>query len=182
MSDRDARFVAVYEEHLRAVYAYCRRRVSADRVEDVVAETFLAVWRKIDQLPAGDAVLPWLYGFAYRSVLHNWRSSFRRRRLTNRLAGLGSETPTPTEELLVIGYESARVLDATSTLKGEDQEVLKLSLWEELSHAEVATVLGLSVDAVRQRYSRALKKLTAEFNRLENKRSQSPAAQKGGGQ
>lgn len=182
MSDRDARFVSVYKDHLLAVYVYCRRRVVADRVDDVVAETFLAVWRKIDQLPAGDGVLPWLYGFAYRSVLHQWRSSYRRRRLSERLAALGADTPSPPEELLVTGYESARVLEATSRLKATDQEVLRLSLWEELSHAEIAAVLDLSVDAVRQRYSRALKQLTTEFNRLENKRSQSPAAQKGGGQ
>ena len=182
MSDRDARFVSVYETHLRAVYVYCRRRVAADRVDDVVAETFLAVWRKIDQMPSGDAVLPWLYGFAYRSVLHQWRGSYRRRRLSDRLAALGSETPSPPEELLVVGYESARVLDATSRLKTKDQEVLRLSQWEELSHSEIAAVLDLSVDAVRQRYSRALKQLTREFNRLETKRSQSPAARKGGGQ
>lgn len=55
----------------------CRRRTSADTVDDVVADTYLTVWRKIDQVPAGDGCLPWLYGVAYRVLSHQYRGSFR---------------------------------------------------------------------------------------------------------
>lgn len=182
MADRDARFIAAYEDHFRAVYVYSRRRLPAERVDDAVAETFLVAWRKIDQMPVDNEVLPWLYGIAYRSILHHWRASGRRRRLSDRLATLGVDFPATPEEVLVSGYESQSVLEAASSLKATDQEILRLSLWEELAHSEMAVVLGLSVDAVRQRYSRAVKNLTREFNRMENKRSQHPAAQKGGAQ
>ena len=49
MADFEAMFAEVYESHFRSVHDYCRRRVSSDRVEDLVAETFLTAWRKIDQ-------------------------------------------------------------------------------------------------------------------------------------
>lgn len=62
MGSDEARFAAVYHEHYRAVYAYCRRRVTSDSVEDTVAETFLTVWRKLDDMPQSEQALPWLYG------------------------------------------------------------------------------------------------------------------------
>ena len=57
----DVRFERLYDRHHAHVTAYCRRRVSADRVEDLVAETFLVAWRRIDDVPDGEAGLPWLY-------------------------------------------------------------------------------------------------------------------------
>ena len=176
----DARFVDAYERYHRAVFVYCRRRVSADRVEDVVADTFLTAWRKIDQVPDGDETLPWLYGVAYRVLMHQWRGTSRRQRLEDRLSSIGVDSPSSPEEYIVSTYESERVLEATSKLKTTDQEILRLSLWEELSHGEVASVLNLNVEAVRKRLSRALQNLTKEFNRQDGRRSQSPAAQKGG--
>ncbi len=62
----DARFVDLYQRYYRHVYAYCRRRTAADKVEDAVAETFLVVWRKIGEVPPGDEALPWLYSVAHR--------------------------------------------------------------------------------------------------------------------
>ena len=180
MGDSDARFAEIYQKYHRPVFVYCRRRVSADRVDDVVADTFLTAWRKIDQVPDGDEALPWLYGVAYRVLMHQWRGTSRRKRLNERLASIGVDSSTHPEEYIVSTYESQRVLEAASKLKPIDREILRLSLWEELSHAEVASVLSLHVDAVRKRLSRALENLTREFNRLEAKKSRPPAAQKGG--
>ena len=180
MSDQRSRFVEAYESQYRSVFVYCRRRLPADRVDDAVAETFLTAWRKIDDMPSGDRVLPWLYGVAYRVILHVWRGSYRRRRLGNRLASLGVDVPAPPEEFIVASYESSVVLEATRRLKNTDQEILRLHLWEELPHPEIALALDLKEDAVRQRYARALKNLTREFNRLEATTSRSPAAQEGG--
>ena len=179
-SGAESRFVVVYERHLRSVYVYCRRRVSADRVDDVVADVFLTVWRKVDQIPPEGQELPWLYGIAYRSVLHQWRFSSRQKRLKQRLSALGQVGATPPEEQIVRSFEITQVLDAAGRLKDTEQEILRLSLWEELSHGEIAEVLGLTPEAVRQRFSRALKTLTREFNRAVRKSSRSPVVQEGG--
>ena len=174
----DVRFVELYERHHDAVHAYCRRRVSPDRVEDVMGETFLVAWRKIESAPLVERALPWLYGIAYRAVLHQWRSTSRRRKLEQRLTGLAAPRPSLPEELIVTNEEARRVMESASHLKPTDQEILKLSLWEELSHAEISVALDLGPDAVRQRLSRALKNLTKTYNRLEQRTA--PAAQEGG--
>lgn len=180
MPDEDSRFVEIYKTHYRPIYAYFRRRLAVDLVDDAVAETFLVAWKKLDQIPSPETTLPWLYGVAHRVLLHQWRSSHRGRRLRRRLDSLGVEAPTPIEELIISGFEARQALAAVSRLKATDQEILRLSLWEGLSHGDIASVLDLKADTVRQRFSRALTHLTEEFNRLQKQGSQSPAAQEGG--
>lgn len=180
MTANDARFIELYESYHRLIYAYCRRRASADRVDDAVAETFLVAWKKIDDIPRSSHALPWLYGVAYRVLAQQWRGMSRRRRFESRLASLGVPTPDLPEDYIVTRHDSRQILDAAARLRTADQEILRLSLWEELSHADIAQVLGIKPDAVRQRLSRAVKGLAREFDRLELKSSHTPAAEKGG--
>src|ERR1700754_4129216 len=65
------RFGKLYRDHGRAVLEYALRRVEArEDAADVVAETFLVVWRRMEEVPMGDAARLWLYGVA-RHVLAN---------------------------------------------------------------------------------------------------------------
>ena len=180
MSADSEKFEEIYGDFYQSVYLYCRRRTSLDRVDDAVAETFLTAWRMIHNLPEGDEALPWLYKVAYRRLMHQWRGATRRRRLDKRLSSIGMEaTPLP-DDYAISRHDSALMLHAVSRLRRRDQEILRLSLWEELDHSQVAVVLGITNDAVRQRLSRSLKRLTNEYNRLETKKAHTPAAQKGG--
>lgn len=178
VTSRDARFVELYQEFYSRVDAYCRRRCRAERVDDAVAETFLTAWRKIDHVPAGDGTLPWLYGVARRVVAHQWRASSRVDRLQSKLESLGVASHPPPEDLVVMDETSVLVLGALSRLKALDQEVLRLSTWEDLNHIEIAQVLDVSHDVVKTRFSRAKKRLAAEINRSIEENS--PAAQEGG--
>ncbi len=151
MSEEEVRFSELYRRYGRKVHAYCARRSPGSQAADAVAETFLVAWRKIDQVPEGESALPWLYGVAFRVLSHQWRHSARSRRLLEKLQGLAEvETPTP-DLVLVQRTESQIVIKAASRLRPIDQEILRLTLWEELSHADVALVLGLEPGAVKQR-------------------------------
>ncbi len=180
MTGEDALFLSLYDRFYPHVYAYCRRRASAEAVEDVVAETFLVAWWKSDEIPGGDQALPWLYGVAYRVLTHHWRSASRRQRLAEKLASFGAVAMTLPEDVVVLRHESRQLLAALAALNGTDQEILRLTAWEELSQAEIALALGVTVGAVRQRLHTAKRRLAHEYNRLEKRRTGSPAAQKGG--
>ena len=180
MTAKDALFADVYERFFRQVYGYCLRRTSPDRVDDVVAETYLVAWRRIDDVPDGDAALPWLYSVAYRVLSTHFRGRSRQRKLAEKLTSVGVEPVASTEDFIVMSEDSAQVLEAIARLRSTDQEILKLAVWEELSHAEIAEVLGIAVGAVKQRALIARKNLTREYKRLEKKRTKPLAAQKGG--
>jgi len=180
MTGSDAAFVTVYEDYYRQVYAYCRRRVSLDRVDDAVAEVFLVVWRRIADVPEGEATLSWLYSVAYRVLGHHYRGRKRRSQLEKKLTAIGVEPASSADEYLVRREELNQVIEALSRLRPQEQEILRLSLWEDLPHTEVASILEISIDAAKQRVSRARKSLAKEFVEIETKHSSPPAAQKGG--
>ncbi len=179
-TDDEARFAEIYRRHVRSIQAYCARRTSGSQVPDAVSDTFLVAWRRIDEVPGGAATLPWLYGVAYKVLSHQWRHRVRNRRLTERLHSLAQVEEMAPDVLLVRSEEHREVLIASARLKPVDQEILRLTLWEELSHAEVATVLGIEVTAVKQRAYRARHNLAEEYRKLTRDR-QPPAVRKGGG-
>jgi RNA polymerase sigma-70 factor (ECF subfamily) len=147
------RFTKLYRDHGRAVLEYALRRVEErEDAADVVAETFLVVWRRMGEVPIGDGARLWLYGVAGNVLANVHRAERRRTRLGRRLAEtLGTEIAAHPEP----SGEAAEVLAALAGLGDEDRELLLLVTWEELSPSEAARVLGISALAARSRLHRA---------------------------
>jgi RNA polymerase sigma-70 factor, ECF subfamily len=179
-SGDDAQFAAVYARCYRPIRDYCSRRVPAEAVDDAVADTFLTVWRRLDEVPAGDEALVWLYGVAFRVIGHQWRSTARRSRLQERLRSVGSRPVAAADESTVDGDEHRIVLAALARVGDTDAEVLRLVAWEQLSVVDVAAVLRIEPDAARQRLHRARRNLVREYERLQSRPTSTPAAPTGG--
>jgi RNA polymerase sigma-70 factor (ECF subfamily) len=176
----DRRFSELYDRFYNDVYAYVFRRTNPDQVEDVVAGVFLTAWRKIDEVPDGPEALFWLYRVAYRAVGTSWRSASRRQRLRKKLEGLGAEPTIPPEDFVVQDEESRLAIEATKCLRDSDREVLLLSVWEQLSHPQIAEILGTTAGAVKQRLYRARRSFADEFYRLSERHDIFPTAREGG--
>jgi RNA polymerase sigma-70 factor (ECF subfamily) len=153
------RFGRLYREQARAILAYALRRVeNPEDASDVVAETFLVAWRRLDEVPLGGGERLWLYAVARRVTANIRRAEGRRTRLSERLAQtLPRQLVTPPEP----GGEAADVLRAMAGLGEEERELLLLVTWDELSPKEAAKVLGLSQLATRSRLHRARRRLRA---------------------
>lgn len=154
------RFEAMYVAHYPAVLSYIRRRTAGpDDVADAIAETFTTAWRRLDDVPAGDAARLWLYGVARRVLANHRRGESRRTALAVRLrAELATFAEPPRDR------DHADVRAAFGRLGAADRELLSLVAWEGLSTAEIATVLGCTRGAVRLRLHRARKRLAKELD------------------
>ena len=160
MSRRE-RFEALFAAYSSDVVAYCGWRAgSASDAQDAVADVFLTAWRRLDELPEGDAARVWLYATA-RRVLANQRRSLRRRlALQERLAGATgpqSEAREPRDELV---HEALRRLGA------RDREVLLLAEWEDLTPAQIGTVVGCRAVTARGRLHRARRRFRTAYEAL----------------
>ncbi|WP_217545035.1 RNA polymerase sigma factor [Streptomyces sp. GbtcB6] len=162
----DEIFAAAYREHYWAVSRYVARRLDGrtGEVEEVVAEVFTVAWRRRADLPA--APLPWLYGVARNCLANAVRGYGRRRRLLDRLGN--DDTAHGRHVVASPGSErpGAWVHEALARLSPGDQEVLRLTAWEELGVDEVAVVLGCGRRAAAMRLHRARGRLRAEIDRL----------------
>lgn len=162
MSRRE-RFEALAAEVYEPIQRYVRRRVDRDTADDVVSETLLTLWRRLDDVP-DRAQLPWAYGVARRHVANHRRSNARHLRLVQR-AGAERPPAEPTETPLDSELEAA-----LADLGDSDRELLRLWAWEELEPGEIAVVVGLSPNAVSIRLHRAKKKLAENLERTRKNR------------
>ena len=164
--DGEERFADLYTCDRQPIRNYRARRIDHIRLEDAISETFLVAWQKLDDVPEGDRALLWLYGVAFRVLQHQWRSTSRGRRLIDRLGGVAEEV-APGADVAVLRREEHRLaLEAAARLRPVDQEVLRLTLWEELSLADVAVVLDIRIGAVKQRALRARRNLAREYRKM----------------
>ncbi len=173
---------SLYEAYYPQVLAYFVRRVGRGDAQDLAAEVFAVAWRRREVVPGGDGALPWLYGTAYRIVSHHWRSTDRRRRLGSKLAALPAPLTNQPDAQVVQHHDYAMVIEALKRLRPVDQEVLRLAVWEELTHDQIAASLGVTSAAVRQRFHRAKRALLKEFERSNGPVPSPSVAQEGGEQ
>jgi RNA polymerase sigma-70 factor (ECF subfamily) len=160
---RSERFECVFRENYALVRAYALRRAPRGIVQDVVAETFLVAWRRLDDVP--DDPLPWLYGVARRVLANQLRAMHRGAALERRLAGSLPATGSgdPSERI----SDAEIVRTALGRLSDRDREALTLVAWHGLSGARAARAAGCSRAAFAVRLHRARARLAAELSSLE---------------
>lgn len=151
-------FGAIFDELHLAVYRYIAARViSPADAEDLAAETFAAAFRSIGSFRwRGPPFEAWLFRVARSKVVDHQR--LMRRRPTDQLSGTERDdrrAADPSAEL-VRGEERLQLLAAIGRLSRDQQDVVALRFFADLSVPEVATVMGRSLGAVRQLQLRAL--------------------------
>ena len=171
----DARFRTLYEEHYADIRSYCLRRLPVEAANDAAAEIFIVAWRKLKKVPEGASARLWLFGVARNVVAHQHRSRAQVSRLRSKLEHSADRNVemAPAEAAVVRRSEDQAVLAALNKLKPRDRELIRLKMWEELSHAEIGEVFGISAHAVDMRLQRAGKRLARLLSATPGVRPQS---------
>jgi RNA polymerase sigma factor (sigma-70 family) len=155
---RRERFEQIYRANYEAILGYARRRTAPDEAADILAETFLVAWRRLDAVPDGEAARLWLYGTARRVLANHERARRRRGRLDARLREAREVTAAPSGD-------RATLAAAFGRLSEQEREVLSLAGWEGLDAKQIGAVLGCSANAARIRLHRARRRLAGELER-----------------
>jgi len=160
--ERRERFRLIYEANYEGILGYALRRTdSAADAHDVVNETFLVAWRRLEDVPGGERARLWLYGTARRTLANHYRGRRRHRRLVAKLQTQPRERDEPA--MAGAGPETDGVSRAFSRLSEDDKELLLLVGWEELDSTEVAEVLACKPSTARVRLHRARKRFAREL-------------------
>jgi RNA polymerase sigma factor (sigma-70 family) len=146
---RETAFEQMYRKHEPKVLAYALRRASPELAKDAVAETFLAAWRRFDQLSVDP--LPWLIAVARKALANQRRASGRQLRLASRLAEVPPENSTTGDQL----DDAAVTRRALARLRHDEREALLLIGWDGLTPAQAADSLGCAAATFRVRLHRA---------------------------
>ncbi|MGI5170911.1 RNA polymerase sigma factor [Spirillospora sp. CA-253888] len=158
------RFTLVYDRHYADVHRYVAGRLGPQAADDVVAEIFLAAFRgRAGFDPSRGSVRPWLFGIATNLIAQHRRTEIRHYRAIEQV--VADRHPDGHDDRVAASVSAERLQPslarALAGLSRKDRDVVLLKALAQLTHEEIADVLGVPYGTVGSRLSRARKKLRA---------------------
>jgi RNA polymerase sigma-70 factor (ECF subfamily) len=160
--DARRRFEALAADVVEPVRRFLARRTDPDTADDVLAETLLVCWRRLDQVP--ENALPWVYGVARNCLANIQRGERRQIRLAARI----TVVDPPQESERRSDEPDERVTAALAALRPDEADLLRLWAWEQLGAAEIGEVLGITPNAASIRLHRARGKFVDELRKIDD--------------
>lgn len=133
--------------------------------DDVVQVAIERAWRARDTYDSTRPFRPWMFRIVANTARNDRRARGRQAHLAMRVAGASGGADGSIEDEVVSADERRVVLAGLNRLASADREVIALRYFEDLSEAEMATVLGCPPGTVKSRLSRAMHRLRAELER-----------------
>ncbi len=161
--DRRARFESVVDVVYEPLQRYLGRRADAADVSEVLNDSLLVIWRRLEHVPSDDP-LPWCYSVAKHCLANHRRSAQRRLQLVGRVAA----QPGMSEGVVrhpADGGDHDTLELALLELDEPDRELIRLWAWEQLAPREIAIVLDTTPNAVSLRLKRAKDKIISSMDR-----------------
>ena len=151
--EREA-FDRLVEKYQRDVYRLCYRYVNNHQdANDMAQEVFLKAYRALDRFRGDSSFSTWLYRIAVNTCL-NFRAS-RKPEPAELPEGLPDKTQGALEQMEQ-DERSRQVREAVTRLPDKQRATLILKIYHDLTHEEVAGILGSSVGTVKANLFHAL--------------------------
>lgn len=153
--ERDA-FEVIVERHRRPVYQLCYRFLgNHEDASDLTQDVFVRAFKGLRNFKGDSALATWLYRVGVNACLN--RVALKRPRLESLEPEQHIDQRHPdAHELVARGERAVVVRRAISKLPPKQRATLVLRMYQEMSHEEIASVLGSSVGAVKANFFHAL--------------------------
>ncbi|WP_107654353.1 RNA polymerase sigma factor [Nocardia suismassiliense] len=150
---------ALYERHAPAMLRVVRRMTTQSGVaEEILQETWLAVWRSAGSFRGESSARGWLFGVAKRQAHNQLRKSVLATVDLEDTPEICDETGT-VEDVVLANAARADLAAAVRDLPEHLRDVLLLVLVDDLAYPDVAAILDIPVGTVKSRMSHARKRL-----------------------
>jgi RNA polymerase sigma-70 factor (ECF subfamily) len=137
-----------------------RRCADPGLVDEVVQDTFVAVWRSARRYDGRGEVAAWVWGIGVRRLV----DALRRRPRTVPLLGAAEREPDlSAEERVLLGVEYGDLAGALDRLSPELRAVVQATVLDGLTTGEAARLLGIPQGTVKTRMMRARAQLREEL-------------------
>ena len=169
-----AAFSRLIERYQSIAFHFAQKIVSKlDLAQDLAQEAFLQAYLSLDRLREGDRFQAWLFGI----VLNVCRNYIRHQKVTpfsyeEIMGGLKGDTAlvtATTSDPMKMAEEQelySLVLEAVSTLSPKNRDATLLFYFEQFTLYEIATLLGISIAAVKGRLNKSRNQLRDQLSPL----------------
>ena len=159
LAGRSGAFDLVVERHRRSVYMLCWRFVgNHEDASDLSQDIFLRAFRGLRSFRGQSSLATWLYRIGVNVCLNRVRAKTPLERITESIEDrqhVDTRSESASDHLLRM-ERGARVRAAIAELPRKQRATLILRMYHEMSHQEIADVLGSSVGAVKANFFHAL--------------------------
>jgi RNA polymerase sigma-70 factor (ECF subfamily) len=131
--------------------------------KDAVQNTFIQFWNKRESLQIEVAIYPYLRRMVIHEALAMKRKTDRRTALWHKKSNVKT-FHTDVEDLLNERETQLAIRTAIDALPERCSEIFKLSRYSEMTYAEIAEALEISVKTVENQMGKALKVLRETLN------------------
>lgn len=149
-------FHELYEAYSKAMYNICLRMTGhASDAEDVLQEAFIQVFKNLDKLTSDSSLTAWIK----RIVVNHCLSYIRKRKVYFEEVGESDTVEETAVDETHYAMTVSAVKDAIGQLPDGYRTVLNLYIFEEYSHREIASMLGISESTAKTQFMRAKEKV-----------------------
>jgi RNA polymerase sigma-70 factor (ECF subfamily) len=156
LAGRREAFDLIVERHRRTVYQLCYRFVgNHEDASDLSQDVFVRAYRGLQRFRGQSSLATWIYRIGVNVCLNRVSSKKPATEPIDARPHLDQRAKDPSVELLR-GERASQVRDAISQLPPKQRATVILRVYHELSHEEIAGILGSSVGAVKANFFHAL--------------------------
>lgn len=161
---RDDALEPLHQRYAGRVFAFAARRLDPDAADDITQEVFLAIWNNAGHFdPARGAAKPWILQIVYTRILNELRRRDRRPQLApdpeqKRLDAQPDQAPSP-DEAAWRRFQRRAVTDAVTNLPPRQRDAVALTLFDDLTQAQVAATLQVPLGTAKTRIRDGMQRL-----------------------
>ena len=160
--DQEA-FGLIYDHFSGKIYNFIYFRVGHKEVaEDILSDSFVKGWQKINQINSPEALSAWLYQIAKNNIIDYYRV----KKDTVQLAEVQDflEDEVNPVDITNLDFDQKKILQLIKHLPIEQQDVIKYKFFEDMTNEEIAYVMGKTEGTIRVIQHRAITKLKELLN------------------
>ena len=151
-------FVTFYDRHAPSVFNYLLRLIHDEKLaEDLLQETFVAVWQGAGKFKRRSKARTWVFRIAHNRAV-SWLRRYRPESLEDD-SQIPGEEPGP-ETSVLINWRNEKLLAALDSLSPNHRAVIELAFAQDLTYSEIAQIMRCPIGTVKSRMSYALRRLS----------------------